>query len=82
MPLTPRLLVVVGPRDGSRAIHDEEVDAYNEMQVHEARDYVIHRPGAQFAASTGGVASLTGRQPSPHRALGPQGQTIMQGKCA
>lgn len=51
MPLAPRLLVVVGAPDGSRAIRDGEVDAYNEMQVREARDYVIHRPGAQFAAS-------------------------------
>jgi hypothetical protein len=51
MPLTPRLLVVVGPPDAARTLPDDEVDAYNEMQVREARDCVIHRPGAQFAAS-------------------------------
>ena len=49
MPLTPRLLVAVGPPDGARTIADDEVDAYNEMQVREARDYVVHRPSANFA---------------------------------
>jgi hypothetical protein len=50
MSLAPGLLVVVGPPDGARAIPDDEVDAYNGMQVREARDYVFHRPGANFAA--------------------------------
>lgn len=50
MPLTPRLLVAIGPQDGARMITDDEVDAYNMMQVREAREYVIYRPGANFAA--------------------------------
>jgi Protein of unknown function (DUF4238) len=50
MPLTPRLLVAIGPPDGERTLADGEVDAYNEMQVREARDYVVHRPAANFAA--------------------------------
>jgi hypothetical protein len=51
MPLTPRLLVVVGPPDAARALPDDEVDAYNKMQAREAKDYVIRRPSANFAAS-------------------------------
>lgn len=51
MPLTPRLLVVIGPANAARSISDVDVDAYNEMQVREARDFVLHRPGANFAAS-------------------------------
>jgi Protein of unknown function (DUF4238) len=50
MPLAPALLMVAGPRDAARVIPDDEVDAYNEMQVREARDYVFHRPGANFDA--------------------------------
>lgn len=51
MPLTPRLLVVVGPPNAARPLSDNEVDAYNKMQVREAKDYVIHRPSANLAAS-------------------------------
>jgi hypothetical protein len=49
MPLTPRLLAAIGPPDAARAIADDEVDTYNEMQVREAWDYVMYRPGANFA---------------------------------
>ena len=51
MPLTPRLLVVVGPPDGASSIPDDEVDEYNKRQARAAQDYVIHRPGADFATS-------------------------------
>ena len=51
MPLTPRLLVVVGPPNAARTVSDDEVDAYNKMQIREARDYVFHRPSANLAAS-------------------------------
>jgi hypothetical protein len=51
MPLAPRLLVVVGPPHAARTLSDDKVDAHNKMQVREARDYVIHRPSANFAAS-------------------------------
>jgi hypothetical protein len=51
MPLTPRLLVAIGPPNGSRIIDDAEVNSYNEMQVREARDYVLHRPRANLATS-------------------------------
>jgi hypothetical protein len=51
MPLTPRLLVAIGPPYGSRTIDDAEVDSYNEMEVREARDHIFHRPEADFAAS-------------------------------
>jgi hypothetical protein len=51
MPLTPRLLVVIGPPSAARSIGDADVAAFNRMQVREARDYVLHRPGADFAAS-------------------------------
>jgi len=51
MPLTPRLLVVIGPPSAARSISDADVAAFNRMQVREARDYVLHRPGADFAAS-------------------------------
>ncbi len=50
MPLGRRLLVAIGPPDLARMIADDDVDAYNEMQVREARDYVVHRPAANFAA--------------------------------
>jgi Protein of unknown function (DUF4238) len=50
MPLAPRLLVAVGPPDGARTITDDEVDQYNEMQVRSAREYVMYRPAANFAA--------------------------------
>jgi hypothetical protein len=51
MPLSPRLLVAIGPPDAARTIADDEVDSYNEMQVREARDYVVYRPGANLAAA-------------------------------
>jgi hypothetical protein len=51
MPLTPRLLVAIGPPDGTRSISDDEVDAYNEMEVREAKGYVLHRPGANLDTS-------------------------------
>jgi Protein of unknown function (DUF4238) len=51
MPLTPRLLVAIGPPNASRTITDDEVDSYNEMQVREARDYVVYHPGANLAAT-------------------------------
>ena len=51
MPLTPRLLVVIGPANAARTISDADVDAFNQMQIREARDYVLHRPGADFVAS-------------------------------
>lgn len=54
LPLTPRLLVAIGPADAARSIIDDEVDMYNEMQVREARDYVLYRPGANFAADIAG----------------------------
>lgn len=50
MPFTPRLLVAVGPPNAVRQLSDDEVDEYNEMQVREAKAYVIHRPSANFAA--------------------------------
>jgi hypothetical protein len=49
MPLAPRLLVAIGPPDASRTISDDEVDLYNQMQVREAREYVVYRPGANLA---------------------------------
>jgi hypothetical protein len=51
MPLTPRLLVVIGPTNATRSITDHGVDLHTKMQVLEARGYVLHRPGADFAAS-------------------------------
>jgi hypothetical protein len=51
MSLAPRLLVVIGPANAARSISDDDVDTYNEMQVREARDFVLHRPGANFGAS-------------------------------
>jgi hypothetical protein len=51
MPLAPRLLVTLGPPDGARPIPDDEVDQYNQRQARAAQDYLIHRPGANFAAS-------------------------------
>ena len=51
MPITPRLIIAIGPPNGSRTIDDAEVESYNGMQVREARDYVLHRPGANLAAS-------------------------------
>jgi hypothetical protein len=51
MPLAPRLLVAVGPPDGTRSIPDDEVDQYNRWQARAAHDYLIHRPGANFTAS-------------------------------
>ena len=51
MPLAPRLLVVIGPANAARSISDDDVDACNETQVREARYLVLHRPGANFAAS-------------------------------
>jgi hypothetical protein len=52
MPLTPRLLVVVGLPDGTRSIPDDEVDSHNALQARLARDYLIHRPCAPFPAAT------------------------------
>jgi hypothetical protein len=52
MPLTPRLLVIVGLPDGIRSIPDEEVDSHNALQARLARDYLIHRPAAIFPAAT------------------------------
>jgi hypothetical protein len=51
MPLTPRLLVAVGPPDGARSIPDHEVDQYNQRQARAAHDYLIHRPGANFTTN-------------------------------
>jgi hypothetical protein len=51
MPLAPRLLVAIGPPNGSRQLTDAEVDRYNTMQVRQAREYVLYRPAADFAAS-------------------------------
>ncbi|GEM_PF-3951427 len=51
MPLTPRLLISVGPPNGMRSITDDEVDSYNAMQVRLARDYLVHRPGDTFNAT-------------------------------
>lgn len=51
MPLAPRLLVVIGPANAARSISDNDVDAYNDMQVREARDFVLHRPRANSAVS-------------------------------
>jgi hypothetical protein len=51
MPLTPHMLVAIGPPNGSRQLTDAEVDSYNTMQVRQAREYVLHRPAANFAAS-------------------------------
>jgi hypothetical protein len=50
MPLAPGLLVAIGPPDGARAISDTDVDLYNSLQVRAAREFVMHRPGANFAA--------------------------------
>lgn len=50
MPLSPRLLVAIGDRVGSRSISDDEVNEFNRLQVHLAKDYVVHRPGAGLAA--------------------------------
>jgi Protein of unknown function (DUF4238) len=52
MPLTPRLLVVVGLADGTRSIPDDDVDSHNALQARLARDYLIHRPAASFPAAT------------------------------
>jgi hypothetical protein len=49
MPVGPRLLVAIGPPDAARAISDAAVDLYNGLQVRAARDFVMHRPGANFA---------------------------------
>ncbi len=52
MPLTPRLLIVLGVSNGTRSIPDDEVDSYNALQARLARDYLIHRPAATFTAAT------------------------------
>lgn len=53
MPLTPRLLIILGPPNGTRAIPDHEVDSHNTLQARLARDYyLIHRPAATFTAAT------------------------------
>jgi hypothetical protein len=52
MPLTPRLLVIFGPPNGTRAIPDHEVDSHNALQARLARDYLIHRPATTFTAAT------------------------------
>lgn len=52
MPLTPRLLIVLGESHGTRSIPDDEVDSYNALQARLARDYLIHRPTAAFTAAT------------------------------
>ena len=52
MPLTPRLLIVLGASNGTRSIPDDEVDSYNALQGRLARDYLIYRPTATFAAAT------------------------------
>lgn len=51
MPLAPNLLVAIGPQNGARRIADADVDRYNEMQVREARGYVLYRPGANFVTA-------------------------------
>jgi hypothetical protein len=51
MPLTPRLLVVLGPSNAVRSIPDDLVDTYNRLQVRVAKDYVYYRPGADFQTS-------------------------------
>jgi hypothetical protein len=51
MPLAPRLLVTLGPPDGTRSIPDDEVDQYSQWQARAAQDYLIHRPAASFPAS-------------------------------
>jgi hypothetical protein len=33
MPLTPRLLIVLGVSNGTRSIPDDEVDSYNALQA-------------------------------------------------
>jgi len=52
MPMTPRLLIVLGASTGMRSIPDDLVDSYNALQARLARDYLIHRPAAAFTAST------------------------------
>lgn len=52
MPMTPRLLILLGVSDGTRSIPDDEVDSYNALQARLARDYLIHRPAATFTAAT------------------------------
>ena len=52
MPLTPRLLIVLGASNGTRSIPDDEVDSYNTLQARLARDYLIHRPSATFTTAT------------------------------
>lgn len=52
MPLTPRLLIVLGASNGTRSIPDDEVDSYNALQARLAREYLIHRPTATFTEAT------------------------------
>lgn len=52
MPLTPRILVVLGPSNGTRSIPDDEVDTYNALQARLARVYLVHRPAATFTTAT------------------------------
>ena len=52
MPLTPRLLIVLGTSNGIRLIPDDEVDSCNALQTRLARDYLIYRPTAAFTAAT------------------------------
>ena len=52
MPLTPRLLIVLGMSNGTRSILDDEVDSYNALQARLARDYLVYRPTATFTAAT------------------------------
>ena len=44
MPLTPRLLIILGPPNGTRAIPDHEVDSHDALQARQARDYLITGP--------------------------------------
>jgi Protein of unknown function (DUF4238) len=52
MPMTPRLLIVLGESNGTCSISDDEVDSYNALQARLAHDYLIHRPAATFTAAT------------------------------
>jgi hypothetical protein len=51
MPLGPRLLAVVGRPNAVQTITDNEVDRFNELQVHVANEFIYHRPTVDFSAS-------------------------------
>lgn len=55
LPLSPRVLVALGPANATGAAPDSLVDQLNALQVRAADRYVYHRPEADFAEFIAGV---------------------------